>query len=70
MRKGFKTKIVMFVGMNIEHPYSMKMYAGMNIDSEQVCWSALRTDFNVYHSYSYKTLNSFHDVFAVIFIAI
>ena len=53
MRKGFKTKIVMFVGMNIEHPYSMNMHAGMNIDSEQVCWSALRTNFNVYHLYSY-----------------
>ena len=57
MQKGFKTKIVMLlgllVGMNIENPYSMNMYAGMNIDSEQVCWSALRTDFNVYHSYSY-----------------
>ena len=57
MQKGFKTKIVMLlgllVGMNIEHPYSMNMYAGMNIDSEQVCWSALRTDFNVYHLYSY-----------------
>ena len=43
----------MFVGMNIEHPYSMNMHAGMNIDSEQVCWSALRTDFNVYYLYSW-----------------